>query len=367
MLRNICVFMFTKNNSDKIVRCLDSTKGIATCICITDTGSTDNTKELIQKWKEDNNFEELQIFDYKPKSLSDAHNKSYEYALNTYQNVDYYITIRAYQYFNNISFNVDSLDKETYILQVIHGDNTYLKNCVFGSKRIWFCYGDAQEVWIVNDSVTDDILFTLEIIDDSVETKEDIENGIKALEENIKNPLNDFFKLKDLYSLGVLYYKTGQYQKCIDILTQRIQQKGYIPELQSSCYYIAKSCLKIDTNVFAAYEYLLLSYNYGPERVDALYKLAKMLRKKTFFTAALLFLDVARSKTRVFDVIKVNNRKYEYLIDMEYSYCCAHDPLRKKQGLTVYVNLKSKMKNMNDYELNMMKVLDELYVIQKKS
>ena len=41
--------MIVKNESKIIERCLNSVKNIIDCYSIVDTGSTDNTKELIQK------------------------------------------------------------------------------------------------------------------------------------------------------------------------------------------------------------------------------------------------------------------------------------------------------------------------------
>lgn len=52
----ICVTMIVKNESRIIKRCLDSTLSFADCIAISDTGSTDNTVELIKEWQALNNI-----------------------------------------------------------------------------------------------------------------------------------------------------------------------------------------------------------------------------------------------------------------------------------------------------------------------
>ena len=50
----ICYTAIFKNESKNVYRCLDALKNIVDYICICDTGSTDNTVELINKWCEDN-------------------------------------------------------------------------------------------------------------------------------------------------------------------------------------------------------------------------------------------------------------------------------------------------------------------------
>lgn len=48
--KTICLAMIVKNESNIIVRLLDSLLGVLNFICITDTGSSDNTVELIEEW-----------------------------------------------------------------------------------------------------------------------------------------------------------------------------------------------------------------------------------------------------------------------------------------------------------------------------
>ena len=51
----ICLNMIVKNESSIITRLLDSVKSIIDYVCICDTGSTDNTIEIIETWMKANN------------------------------------------------------------------------------------------------------------------------------------------------------------------------------------------------------------------------------------------------------------------------------------------------------------------------
>lgn len=64
----ICFAAIFKNESKNVYRCLNAIKDIIDCVSICDTGSTDNTVELINDWGKENNiptkvhFGEEQIF-----------------------------------------------------------------------------------------------------------------------------------------------------------------------------------------------------------------------------------------------------------------------------------------------------------------
>ena len=48
--KNLVLCMIVKNESSIIERCLESVKDIVSHVCITDTGSNDNTVEIIENW-----------------------------------------------------------------------------------------------------------------------------------------------------------------------------------------------------------------------------------------------------------------------------------------------------------------------------
>ena len=52
----ICLNMIVKNESKIITRLFDSVLSIIDCYCICDTGSTDNTKEIITNYFNDKKY-----------------------------------------------------------------------------------------------------------------------------------------------------------------------------------------------------------------------------------------------------------------------------------------------------------------------
>src|SRR5581483_1150256 len=55
--KKICLCMIVKNESKIIERCLNSTKSIIDYVSIMDTGSDDDTVEIIEEWCKKNRIE----------------------------------------------------------------------------------------------------------------------------------------------------------------------------------------------------------------------------------------------------------------------------------------------------------------------
>ena len=57
MKKTLCLNMIVKNESKIITRFLDSVIGLIDSFCIVDTGSSDNTIEIIMKYFQDKSIE----------------------------------------------------------------------------------------------------------------------------------------------------------------------------------------------------------------------------------------------------------------------------------------------------------------------
>ena len=74
-----------KNESHVAVRMLDSIKSILDGICIVDTGSTDNSIDLVKKWGHDNNIETY-VFERPFDNFENSRNYSFEKAREIFLN-----------------------------------------------------------------------------------------------------------------------------------------------------------------------------------------------------------------------------------------------------------------------------------------
>lgn len=140
---NICLCMIVKNESKVIKRCLDSVKEIIDSWCIIDTGSTDDTKEIIKK--------ELS---YLPGKLIESTWVNFGYnrtqAYKSIENLgDWALLIDADMVVENLGFKKNQLDSraEAYTLLQKNGSLKYQNIRFINLKKQWKCIGVTHEYW----------------------------------------------------------------------------------------------------------------------------------------------------------------------------------------------------------------------------
>lgn len=361
MIKNLCAFMYTLNNEGTIIKCLDSLKNIATCICITDMNSSDKTVQLIEEWK--SSVKDIYVSIKQSEFLDEAtsNNKAFENAMNKFPNVEYYLHTRPYRYLVNKGFDLDKLDKETYVLKVTNGKYKYIESCLFKVSKRWSCKGVVNAFWVCMDKTTECILSDLEIIEDHFDTQDDMNRKIKLIEENINIAENEIVLSRYKYFLGYLYYKTKQYNKAVEILKDRINTRGLPHDLYHCYILLAMSLYRLNSDNSSVSDYLLNAYHNSPYKVESLYKLAKILRKRGLYNAALLLLDKIRSIKFTYDILPSNTYINDFLIDLEYSACCAQDLFKRKDGYNAFIVLLDKKHLMSKKQLELLNAIESIY------
>src|SRR5437762_2775032 len=86
--KKICLVMIVKNESRNMPRVLDSAKKIIDMISIVDTGSTDNTKEVIINWGKENKIPTT-VHEEAFKNFAYNRTHSVKVAKETYKEADY--------------------------------------------------------------------------------------------------------------------------------------------------------------------------------------------------------------------------------------------------------------------------------------
>lgn len=147
-----------KNESHCILDCLNSdVKNVYDMVVYVDTGSTDNTKELILKWGEENkipayvfdrqfdNFENSRNFAMeKAKEMADKHGWSREETWTGWIDCDEKL-------FMDKSFDKKKLDKDLYMINTFIGNMKYTRNTFIRMSQPGRFYGPVHE-FIVCDN-----------------------------------------------------------------------------------------------------------------------------------------------------------------------------------------------------------------------
>jgi len=217
----ICLVSIVKNEGKIIKRMLESCLFIIDMICITDTGSTDSTKLIIEEFALIYDIP-CKIFDDQFENFGKSRTISYQNALKTYPNCDYFLLSDADFVWNDKQFDKNQLTEDQYLVI----NKTKIKYDFWNIRLLknnfeYICIGATHEFWMkkVNNKheyLNNNKLTTLEIIDynDGGCKKNKYKRDEKLLLDEIKTLSNDkslFYK--NIYYLGQTYSCLNEYEK----------------------------------------------------------------------------------------------------------------------------------------------------------
>lgn len=332
-LPTICLNMIVKNESLIIKRLLESVLPIIDSYCICDTGSTDNTIEIIESFF---NTKKIQGKIVKEPFRDFSYNRSF--AMNAtadVSNSDYLLLLDADMIF---SMNIDVLEFKKRILShdafnIFQGSpKFYYKNARIIRNRIGCSYFGVTHEYLKTPQGTSyatfntDEIFINDIGDGGCKSDKcdrDIRLLTKGLEDTPNNDRYTFY-------LANSYRDKGNNEKAIELYKKRIELGGWIEEIWQSNYGIGKCLKRMGNNAMAIY-YWLEAFNCYPNRIENLYEIIKYYRIQgnnelayTFYMLA----DYERKKHSKWDYLFLQKDIYDYKLDYELSiigYYCNKD------------------------------------------
>jgi len=321
----ICLNMIVKNESKVILRLLNSVLPIIDSYCICDTGSTDNTIEIIETFFKKNNIEgrivnePFQDFGY---------NRTI--ALNScigIPNADYLLLLDA-----DMILRINpklckknfrkSLTKDAYYL-FQGSDNFFYKNVRILRNDPEFSYWGVTHEYVKTtpnstfQEIEKDLLF-IDDIGDGGAKQDKFERDIRLLLKGLENnPDNDRYT----FYLANSYMNTNQYEKAIEYYKKRIEIGGWNQEIWYSYYSIGK-CYKSMNDMANAIHYWMEAYQCLPTRIETLYQIINYYRiagKNVLAHAFYEMADYERKKDKSIDHLFLEKDVYEYKLDYEFT------------------------------------------------
>jgi len=321
----LCLNMIVKNESRIITRLLQSVVGIIDTYCICDTGSTDNTIEIITDF-----FNKAGI----PGKIVNEPFRDFGYnrtfALNAcidMENVDYMLLLDAdmiLQLNPVITPHMfkDMLKEDAYT--IFQGsDSFYYKNTRIVKNRRGITYWGVTHEYVnmpngcVQGGFDKNVIFINDIGDGGSKANKfarDVEllkNGLKEL------PNNDRYT----FYLANTYHDAGQYNLAIEMYRKRVEIGGWFEEIWYSYYRIGK-CYAATGNMTNAIEAWMDAYNIFPNRVENLCEIVKYYRengKNNLAYAFYMLADKSRNTYPHRDYLFTEKDAYEYKLDFELS------------------------------------------------
>jgi hypothetical protein len=357
MLPSLCLNMIVKNESKIITRLFDSVISIINCYCICDTGSNDDTINIIQNY-----FEKKNIFGkiIQESFINFSHNRNI--SLKACEGMsDYILLLDADMEVKLNNFNKEILlDYEHfYIFQ--GNDNLYYKNIRIIKNNVslhsYEYIGSTHEYISHDDNCTSttidkNIFFINDIGDGGCKTNK-FQRDIELLTNAVNSEVNN---CRDYFYLANSYYDIKKYDEAINFYKKRIDLKGWEQEVWYSYYKIGLSYMNLN-NFSSALFYWLEGFNYFPDRIENIYEIVRYYRIDSKYKLAYHFYKLAESKLilKKDDWLFLHNDVYCYKLYYEFIIIAYYNNIKNVNNEFIHFFNSSTHTNINDVTLSNLK------------
>jgi len=325
----LCLNMIVKNESKIITRLLESVLPIIDTYCICDTGSTDNTVQLITDFFESHKIpgkivqEPFRDFGYNRtfalRACETMTPSVPEYALL----LDADMILRIEPIFNIQTWKQSLSADAIYLYQ--GSDRFFYKNVriVKIGKGIKY-WGVTHEV--INtpdgskyDTVERNQLF-IDDIGDGGAKSDKFERDIRLLTRGLEElPNNDRYT----FYLANSYRDHGDKKTAIEYYKKRIEIGGWYEEVWQSYYNIGRCYFSLGEPE-CAITWMLYAYEFFPKRVENLYEIIHHCRNQSKHKMAYAFYQMAKKSLEGQDLNRIDylflhKDIYDYKLDYEFS------------------------------------------------
>jgi len=331
MNKTLCYSAIFKNESKNVYRCLNALKPIIDFVCICDTGSTDNTIELIEQWGKENSVPTVvhsgptQIF----KNFGYNRTLAYKKAVSSFPSADYLLLVDADMVVKiEPTFDKRKLTADSYMIEQVTEHLRYYNTRLISTRCKWECVGVTHEYWEGKPKVRGNVGSKANISLSQEKTKDiwihDIGDGgskenkfkrdIRLLTEGIADSTTEnLLKGRYMFYLANSYKDISEHSKAVEWYAKRIEHGGWDEEIFYSYLNMGK-CYIWMGNKAKATETLLFAWNKRPTRAEPLYELSKLYREMEQYTVAYFFADMGyRIKYPEKDTLFIVDSVYKYL------------------------------------------------------
>lgn len=322
---DLCLVMIVKDEEDTMERCLKAVSPYIKYWVIVDTGSTDNTKEVINK-----TMEELGI----PGELHERPWVNFE--VNRTESLelakgkcDYRWIIDADDTFypENPSINpFAGLNKDADCYQILYKLNAlqYHRAQIVRSDQNWVYKGVLHEYLhledkeITNQAVVPNsyVIADISPLKRASSLEEKYANDAKILEEALlKEPTNTRYQ----FYLAQSYRDSEQLEKAVEAYQKRVEMGEWEEEVYYSMYMVAKIKEKMGSDVDEVINLYSRAWEYRPNRLECAFHVMRKLREQKRFLLSFAYGDVAIKTKGTSDILFLETEIWQWRLLDEYS------------------------------------------------
>lgn len=295
---SICLNMIVKNESKVITRLFDSLLGIIDSYFICDTGSTDNTIQLIKDYFNEKGIpgeviqEPFKNFGYnRTYSLTKARESSIAKAT-------YYLLLDAdMTLVVNPNFNKQGLKHKAYSILQFAGNIAYPNLRIVHQTIETKCVGVTHEYYDIpgaDQAIMNENELKIVDIGDGGAKGDKFERDARLLHAGLEDP-NTSGGLIHRYHfyLANTYFCMGKNEDAIKWYRERVNDGGWIDEVWYSLYHMGSSYMALGKPEMAI-DAWLEAYQRHPKRAENIYEITKHYREKGWNNLAYQFYKIGK-------------------------------------------------------------------------
>ena len=300
----LCLNMIVKNESKIITRLFDSVSSIIDSYCICDTGSTDDTIKVIQKYFENKNIPGKVVTE---PFKNFCHNRNF--ALQSCIGMsDYVLLLDADMILETKNFKKQALNSAQSFFILQGNDSFYYQNMRIVKNNGLYKYVGVTHEYIdtppnnTTNGFEKSALFIRDIGDGGSKNDKFVRD-IKLLLDGIKEEPNN---VRYYFYLANSYHDSGRFGEAINVYKKRIELGGWIEEVWYS-YYRIGLCFKNMDKIDDAIRYWMEGYNFYPDRLEGLYEVLQYYRLTSKHRLCDMIYQLARK------ILDLNKNRDHYL------------------------------------------------------
>jgi tetratricopeptide (TPR) repeat protein len=354
--KKIILCMIVKNESKIIHRVINSILPIIDALSICDTGSSDNTTEIINDY--------IEIYGgelYNHKWVNFGHNRSLAFnsCIETATKLDfnlentYALLLDADMELDiDINFIKDNLEDICYTLKQTGSTLSYYNKRLIRLDKYWQCIGVTHEYWNEKDNNSNSIKCDLLHINDHGDggSKYDkFERDISLLIQGlIDEPLNSRY----MFYLAQSYRDIGEKEKSIEMYKKHIETN---PWNEEKWYSMMQIGIITDIKEDKLY-WLTAAYEFRPNRSESLYYLANYCRLNKLYNQCIMFaITASKIPYPDKDILFIEDDIYKYKCLFEISIACFYSTYYKFEGHEACKKILEMKDLLNDNIINQTK------------
>jgi tetratricopeptide (TPR) repeat protein len=340
--------MIVKNESKNLTRLFDSIAHIINDYIIIDTGSTDNTKEIIKNYWDNLNIKG-QIENIPFKNFGYNRTEGLRLAREKSKS-DYVLLLDADMVLVDQGFNKkDLINKEILTIKQKNNNIEWANVRIIKNTIQATCLGVTHEYYDTKGAKEEQInTLYIQDIGDGGAKEDKFERDIKLLEQGIKDePYNNRY----YFYLAQSYKDINNIDKSIEYYKKHINMAGWDEEIWYSHYMISTLYLRKSMEKQAE-KWAIKGFIFRPVRAEALYALCKYFREKGNIKKAYNYYLLAKSLPYPKDdVLFIEHKVYDYELDYEHSIVNFYLPNTDKKE-AIKSALKVINKTLDDNQSN---------------